>query len=85
MWFSPPVKNVQVQGLPLHLDERILGEVSEFKYLGVLLDRDLKFVKHLEAVDNQLSAKLVNFRFNRKFMTMDGAIAIHKHDIVPCI
>ena len=85
MWFVPDNKVEHVRGLNVELNGQLLGQVVEFKYLGVWLDRDLKFDRQLENLDHQIALKLIQFRKTRHYLTVDGAMSIYKQAIVPII
>ena len=47
--------------------------VSEFKYLGIILDSNLTFKKHAKKVENTIKFNLANFRHIRPYLTIDAA------------
>ena len=47
--------------------------VSEFKYLGVMLDSTLTFKKHVKKVTNTIKFNLQNFKQIRPFLTVSAA------------
>ncbi len=49
--------------------------VPQFKYLGVILDSNLTFKKHLKKVTNTINFNLRNFRQIRPYLTIEAAEA----------
>ena len=47
--------------------------VSEFKYLGIILDSHLTFKKQVKKVTNTIKFNLANFRHIRPYLTIDAA------------
>ncbi len=47
--------------------------VSDFKYLGIILDSNLTFKKHVKKVANTVRYNLVNFRHIRPYLTTEAA------------
>ncbi|KAK0142318.1 putative RNA-directed DNA polymerase from transposon X-element [Merluccius polli] len=47
--------------------------VSQFKYLGITLDSNLTFQKHVKNVANKIKFNLSNFRHIRPYLTTDAA------------
>ena len=85
MWFVPNNKIARTLNLRVELNNQILGDVKEFKYLGLWLDRDLKFEHHLEDLDHRIGHKLYQLRRNRRYLNVDGATSIYKQALVPII
>ncbi len=47
--------------------------VSDFKYLGIILDSNLTFKKHVKKVANTIRYNLANFRHIRPYLTTEAA------------
>ena len=60
-----------------------LGEVIEYRYLGVLLDSELRFEGHLEETLNQVAAKREQLKKVRPCLNKEDALALYKRGIVP--
>lgn len=53
-------------------DEKLMV-VSDFKYLGIILDSNLTFKKHVKKVANTIKFNLANFRHIRPYLTIEAA------------
>lgn len=73
MTFSKRPVNVKQSGVFLGGEE--LELVTQFKYLGVILDSSLTFKNHVKKVSNTIKFNLQNFKQIRPFMTFDAAKA----------
>ncbi len=62
-----------------------LEVVHEFKYLGLLLDSQLSFKKHVKKVVNIAKFNLANFRFIRNSLTNEAAVLFMNSMIIPHI
>ena len=47
--------------------------VSEFKYLGIIIDSNLSFKRHVKKVINTVKFNLANFRHIRPYLTTEAA------------
>ncbi len=71
MLFSKRPTNINRSNV--FLDGEELELVSHFTYLGVTLDSDLSFRKHIKRVRNIVNFNLLNFKQIRPFLTFDTA------------
>lgn len=55
--------------------------VSEFNYLGIILDSKLKFKKHIKKVINTVKFSLFNFRFIRPYLSTEAAL-LYMHTMI---
>ena len=62
-----------------------IERVHTYKYLGITLDMNLNFKKHLEICIRSASYKAMLLSKVRKYITKDAAIRIHKTMILPLI
>ena len=62
-----------------------LDKVTEYKYLGLLMDNDLGFSNHRDVVHNRVNYKLSFFKKLRKFINTFAALTIYKSTILPII
>ena len=81
MWFVDNHKLENTRGLKLELNGHVLGEVNEFKYLGIWLDRDLRFKKQLEPLDNQVGLRLMQLKKTRAYLNQADAIVLYNNTI----
>ncbi len=58
-----------------------LQVVSEYKYLGVLIDSKLSFKAQVKKVCNRVRFSLSNLRFIRDYMSSDAAL-MYMHSMI---
>ena len=58
-----------------------LEAVSEFKYLGVLIDSNLSFKAHIKKVCNRVKFNLANFKYIRSCMSLEAAM-MYMHSMI---
>ena len=73
----PPIM-LDVGGVPLQT-------VNCYKYLGVTLDGQLNFAKHVNRTISNVALKLKQFRRMRPFLTTTAAIMVYKNMLLPMI
>ncbi len=78
--FITKTKNLSVVPDVFVSGER-LQVVSEYKYLGVLIDSKLSFKAQVKKVCNRVRFSLSNFRFIRDYMSSDAAL-IYMHSMI---
>ena len=71
---STPDPAIMLSGVKLQV-------VSEFKYLGLLIDSQLSFKSHVKKEGHRVKFNLSNFRFIRNSMTTDAA-KIYMHAMI---
>ena len=59
-----------------------IGRVLEFKYLGVVLDDKLSFVKNVERVINVVNSKIISLARLRKYMDQRTSVLLYKQMIL---
>ena len=69
----------------LFLGNSPLEKVSEYKYLGLLMDNGLNFQNHRESLQKRVNYKLSFFRKIRRYINVNAAITIYKSTILPII
>ena len=69
----------------LSIDGKKIDNVSTYKYLGITLDMNLNYNKHLENVIKSISYKSLLLAKIRKYITQDVAIRIYKTMILPVL
>ena len=67
------------------LNNKNLQNVDHYKYLGVILDRNLNFKLHIEALLKTLKYKNCILSKLRCFLTLDACLNIYKTTILPYI
>ena len=55
------------------LKGQTIQHVEQFKYLGVIVDSNLTFKKHIAKISKSVKCNLAHFRFIRNQMSMDAA------------
>ena len=73
---SIPVPEIKVDGLPL-------STVSHYKYLGMTLDTQLNYNKHVQKIIANVTGKLKQFRRMRSFLDTNAATMVYKNMILP--
>ena len=73
-----PAVDVQVDGSQVAM-------VSSYKYLGVELDSQLNYNKHVRKILNGASIKLKQLRRMRSFLNIKSATLVYKNMILPII
>ena len=79
MMFTKQPEKIERSGVFLRGEE--LALVTEFKYLGVILDPTLSFRKHIKKVCNSVKYGLANFRQIRNSLT-DSAALMFFHSMI---
>lgn len=73
----------------INLDNKLnnlkLGIVSEYKYLGVILDAKLQFHSHISAIKQKVSSKMITLRKVRWTLGVKDALTLYKSCILPLI
>ena len=59
--------------LNIKIDQEVIEEVSDFKFLGVILDSQLKFDKHIKKLSKTLKTNLNCFRMTRQYIPLYAA------------
>ena len=71
--------------LLINLNSRILKQVHEVKYLGLIIDDRLKWDKQLMSVSRKLAMHNANLRRIRKFVPQNILIQTYKSTVEPII
>ena len=64
---------------------KVIEEVSYYKYLGVKLDRTLKYELHAKVIIQRVSDKIAYMRRIRRFVNAKAALNIYKNMILPIL
>ena len=62
-----------------------LQQVTNYKYLGVTMDSQLRYDKHLHKVTNMVSGKLIQFHRMRGFLSNKAAMLVYKNMLLPIL
>ena len=73
-----PLFEIKVDNMPLQL-------VSHYKYLGVTLDSQLNYNKHVQRVISNVTIMLKQLRCMRYFLDVKSATLVYKNMILPII
>ncbi len=68
------------ESLNIRIKDEIIEQVSEEKYLGMILDSQLNFKSHVKKLCKTIKANLASFRIIRNCLTCDHAFFIFKFD-----
>lgn len=71
--------------LDVKLNNLTLGTVTEYKYLGVILDANLQFHSHISAIKQKVSSRMITLRKVRWTLGVKDAITLYKSCILPFI
>lgn len=67
----------------IQLNSVLLEEVTSYKYLGVTIDVDLNFKKHINGLIKNVAHKINTMYRIRKCVTIKALIAVYKAMVVP--
>ena len=69
--------------LKLKIDQNIIHKTSNYTYLGVTLDEHLSFDNHVKKTIGKVSAKILQLRKIRPYISQKAAVLIYKNMILP--
>ena len=78
----------RVRDLPpfeVKVEGEVLKWVNCYKYLGITLDSQLNYNKHIQKIISGVSQKLKQFRHMRFFLDVKAATLVYKNMILPMI
>ena len=78
MWFGNAKKLRELPNPEITVDGSLIQTVSSYKYLGVTLDGQLNYAKHVGKLINVASAKLKQFCRMRSFLNTEAAVLVYK-------
>ena len=67
------------------LGNNMLEKVTEYKYLGSIIDSNLNFRNHRDMVIKRINFKLTFFRKIRQYINQDTGLSIYRSMILPII
>ena len=84
-WMQTRIIKKKQDNTSLRLGNISLDQVSEYKYLGILIDTDLSFKPQRDSLHKKVNLKLTFFRRIRKYINAKAALTIYKSTILPII
>ena len=69
----------------IKLNNKLLKTVNSYKYLGVILDEELKFNKYVKSVTNSVRFKSTLMYRVSKMMTSPALVRVYKSHVLPVI
>ena len=79
-------KNVaELPEISIKVDNVPLQTVTSYKYLGITLDGQLNYSKHINKLISNVSVKLKQFRRMRLFLNTKAATMVYKNMLLPII
>ena len=85
MWFGTNSDNENVEYENINISGNTIERVCSYHYLGVELDSNLTFDKHLDNVVSKCNQKLYIFRKIRRFISESTALLVYKQTIRPLV
>ena len=85
MWFGNPQKLKDLPDLEISVDDSPIQTVNSYKYLGVTLDGQLNYAKHIGKLVAMASVKLRQFCRVRSFRSTKGALLVYKSMLLPLL
>ena len=81
--FGKPHKLSKTPNFDLCINNQRLDRVENMKYLGVTLDENLKFNKHIEIIHVKSVNKLGSLRRARQFLDRSAALTLYQSLVLP--
>ena len=85
MVFGNAKKVAELPNLNIVVNSKPLQTVTAYKYLGITLDGQLNYAKHVNRLISMVSLKLKQFRRMRSFLNNEAATMVYKNMILPII
>ena len=76
--------SVQNEDVEIRIDDQIIKQVEHTKSLGVTIDAQLTWCKHVEEIGKKVSSAISALKRVRPFIPKETAIQIYNALIVPC-
>ena len=80
--------NTTLKRLPpveIHFGDSLLQSVGSYKYLGVTIDCQLNYNKHVNTIVASVSSKLKQFQRMRNFLNVKAALMVYKSMLLPIL
>ena len=78
-------RNLQITDLHLFMNGEMIEPVTEFKYLGCIIDVDLNFSKHVDFVCGKVNARLGALSRVRDCLTTNLSMTLYKTLVLPIL
>ena len=85
MWFGGAKKLKELPDPEIVVDGTPILTVNSYKYLGVTLDGQLNYSKHIGRLIAGASVKLRQFRRMRSFLNTRAAVLVYKSMLLPLL
>ena len=85
MLFGAPKRIRDLPPFEIRVGDTAVKQVQNYKYLGVTLDSQLNYNKHIQKTISNVSLKLKQFRRMRSFLNTTAATLVYKNMILPLI
>ena len=85
MVFGQPTKLKELPPVEITCGQAKINMVANYKYLGVTLDSQLNFNKHVQSTIAIVTDKLSQFRRMRFFLDTKAAVLVYKNMILPML
>ena len=85
MTFGSPHSLKKIPPFDIKIGDTLIQKVTSYKYLGMELDCDLSYKKHVNKIISSISAKLKQFQCMRVFLNKKAAILVYKSTILPIL
>ena len=85
MWIGSAKKLKDLPQVTVNVDGSLLQSVTSYKYLGVTLDAQLNYGKHISNLIAVASAKLTQFPRTRSFLSKKAAMLVYKSMLLPLL
>ena len=69
----------------LLLDGEQIEAVNSYTYLGIVMDRQVNFEAHAKNITDRASAKIMQLRKMRRFVTKKAALMVYKNMVLPIL
>ena len=85
MWIGSAKKLKDLPQVTVNVDGSLLQSATSYKYLGVTLDAQLNYGKHISKLIAVASAKLTQFPRTRSFLSTKAATLVYKSMLLPLL
>ena len=85
MWFGSARSTKDLPQITMTIDGSPVQSVTSYKYLGVHLDGQLNYAKHITKLISAASLKLKQFRRMRSFLNTTAATLVYKSMLLPLL
>lgn len=79
---TKPITNDMRRSLSINVNNVTLDWVTDYKYLGIILDESLTFLKHIDYIANIIKRKVYLLRKIRSYISTSIAVILYKASIL---